>query len=74
MISQLRGSSHALRSIVHISNSNNEINLQCMLSFYYKICNNFLGNSSSSGKIFTLQKKIARIMAGAQLRSSYKLL
>jgi len=30
----------------------------------------FGGNSSNSGKIFTLQKKIVRIMAGAQTRTS----
>ena len=30
------------------------------------------GNSSSSGKIFTLQKKIIRIMAGAQPRTLYR--
>jgi len=32
----------------------------------YKTWNNFLGNSSDSGMIFTLQKKIMRIMAGVQ--------
>ena len=32
----------------------------------------FGGNSSNSGKIFTLQKKIVRIMAGAQLRTCYR--
>ena len=31
----------------------------------------FCGNSSNSRKIFTLQKKIFRIMAGAQLRTSF---
>jgi hypothetical protein len=32
----------------------------------------FWGNSSNSGKIFTLQKKFVRIMAAAQPRTSYR--
>jgi len=32
----------------------------------------FGGNSSNSGKIFTLQKKIVRIMADAQPRTSFR--
>jgi hypothetical protein len=32
--------------------------------YYYKVRNNFWGNSSNSKKIFTLQKKIISIMVG----------
>jgi len=36
------------------------------LAFYNKILNSFWGESSNSGKIFTLQKKIIRILAATQ--------
>jgi len=57
--------------VVHVSNINTQINLLCILSFFYEIGNNFGGNSSNSGKIFTLQKKIFGIVASAQTRTSY---
>jgi hypothetical protein len=54
--------------MVHISNINT------LKSYYYAYIHSvikygifFWGNSSNSGKISTLQKKIVRIMAGAQL-------
>ena len=54
--------------MVHISNINT------LKSYYYAYIHSvikygifFGGNSSNSGKISTLQKKIVRIMAGAQL-------
>ena len=40
----------------------------CILSFHYGII--FWGNSSNSGKIFSLQKKIVRIVNGTQRRTS----
>jgi hypothetical protein len=47
----------------------NLINVICILSFRYKIWNNFGGKSLNIWKIFTLRKKIIRIMAGAQPRT-----
>jgi IS1 family transposase len=46
-----------------------QINLLCILSFFYTIRIIFWDNSTS-GKFFTMQKKIIRIMAGAQPRTS----
>jgi len=59
--------------VVHISN----INTFKSISYAYfhsliKYGIIFGGNSSSSGKIFTLQKKAVRIITGAQLRTSCK--
>jgi hypothetical protein len=66
MISKSSAACYVIRLMVHISNINSEINLLCILSFYYNIWKHFGGgNSSNSGKIFTLQKKIVRIMADA---------
>jgi len=70
---RLSGAFYVIRLTVHISNINNEINLLNIILFYYNIGNNFEGgggNSSNSGKFFTLQKKIVRIMDGAQPRTS----
>jgi hypothetical protein len=59
--------------MIHISNINTR------KSIYYAYFHSIIkygiflgGNSSNSGKIFTLQKKIIRIMAGAQNRTSYR--
>jgi IS1 family transposase len=46
----------------------NQLTIHIFIVIKYGII--FLGNSSNSGKIFTLQKKIIRIMAGAQPRTS----
>ena len=43
MISMLSGSYYAVRSVVHISNINTQINSLHLLSFCYKIWDNFLG-------------------------------
>jgi hypothetical protein len=71
MIPKLSGTCYAVRSVVHISNINT------VKSIYYACFHSvikcgviFWGNSSKSGKIFTLHKKIVRIMAGAQPRTS----
>jgi len=42
-ISKLSGAGYAVRSVVHVSNVHFQINLQYMLSFFYKIWNNFGG-------------------------------
>ena len=55
--------------MVHVSNIN-ALNLLCILIIKSGII--FWGNSINSGKIFTLQKKIVRIMAGAQPKTSSK--
>jgi hypothetical protein len=64
---------YAIRLMVHINN------IDTLKSIYYvyfhfviKYGIIFWGNSYNSGKIFTLQKKFFRIMAGAQPRTSYR--
>ena len=71
MIPTLHMPCYAIRSIVHISNINN------LKSIYYAYCHSMMqyriivgGNSSDSVKIFILQQKIVRILAGAQPRTS----
>jgi hypothetical protein len=71
MIPKFSGTCYAIRSVVHISKINT---LKSIYSAYFHSVIQdgifFWGNSSNSGKIFTLQKKIARIMAGTQPRTS----
>jgi len=62
---------HAIRSMDHISNMNT------LKSIYYAYFHSvikygiiFWGNCSNSQKIFTLQKKIVRIVAGVKPRTS----
>jgi hypothetical protein len=43
MISTLSGACYAVRSVVHISNVNTQINLLHLLSYCYRIWNNFWG-------------------------------
>ena len=73
MIPKLSGACYADRSMVHISYINT-LNSIYFAHFHsvMKYGISFGGNSSNSGKIFTLQKKIVRIMAGAQLRTCYR--
>jgi len=73
MITELSGACCAIRSVVHISN------IKAVKSIDYANFHSvikcgiiFGGNSSNSGKFFTLQKKIVKIMAGAQPRTSCK--
>ena len=71
VINKLIGACYAVRSIVHISN----INTFKSISYAYvhsviKYDTSFWGNSSNNGKIFTSQKKIVRIVAGVQPRTS----
>ena len=69
-IRKLSGACNAVRYMVHISNIKSQIDLQCTLSFCYKYGIIFCGNSSYSGKIFTVRKKMVRITADAQPRTS----
>jgi len=71
MIPNLSGTCYAVRSMVHISDINT------FKSIYYAYFHSvikygiiFWGNSSNSGKIFTLQEQIIRLMAGAPTRTS----
>jgi hypothetical protein len=70
MVPKLSGAYYAIRSIYHISNINTLKSIYFAYFHYiikYGII--FRGNSSNSKKIFTLQKKINRIMVGAQPRT-----
>ena len=71
MIPKLSGACYAIRLMVHINNINT------LKSIFYAHFHSlikyeiiFWGTYSNSRKIFTLQKKIVRIMAGAQPRTS----
>jgi hypothetical protein len=73
IIPKLSGTCYAISSMVHISNINT------LKSIYYAYFRSiikyeivFCSNSSNSWKIFALQKKIVRIMAGQQPRTSCK--
>jgi len=75
MIRKLSGACDAIRLMVHISN------ITTLKSIYYAYVHSitnygiiFWVNSSNSVKIFTLHKKIFRIMAGAQPRMSCRIL
>jgi hypothetical protein len=71
MITKLSGARYTIRLIVHISNINT---LQSIYYAYFHSAIKYVRlvwcNSSNSEKIFTLQKKIIRIMAGTQIRTS----
>ena len=67
MAPNLSGACYAIRLMVHISSINP------LKSIYYVYVHSiikyrliFWGNSSNSGKSFTLQKKTLRIMVGSQ--------
>ena len=71
MILKFSGPCCATRSVVHISNINTLKSIYCAYFHYIIKYGIFLGgNSSNSGKIFSLQKQIIRNMAGAEPRSS----
>jgi len=71
MIPKLNGACYAIRLMVNISNMNTLKSIYC--AYFHSVTHYglFLGGgySSNSGKFFTLQKQIVRIMAGAQPRS-----
>jgi len=71
MIPKLSAAYYVVRSAVHISK------LNTLRSIYYAYYHSIIkyeiivwGKSTNSGKIFTLQKKIFTIVAGAQPRTS----
>jgi hypothetical protein len=71
MIPKVSGTCYAVRSMVHISNINTLKSIY--IAYFHSIIKHaiFLGRRSfNSRKIFTLQKKIIRIMTGAQPRTS----
>jgi hypothetical protein len=70
LIPKLSGACYAVRSTCHIINTETQISLFCPFSLYNKYGIIFWGNSSNSKKIFTLQKKIVRLMAGFKPRNS----
>ena len=73
MIPKLREAYYAVTSIVHVCNINT-LNSIYYAYFYsvIKYCIIIWGNSSKSGKVFTLQKNIVRIMASTQPRTLYR--
>jgi len=71
MIPKLSAACYAVRLMVHISNIN--ILKSICYAYFHSITKYgtiFEGNSSNSERIFTLQKKIVRIMAAAQPHAS----
>jgi len=73
MIPKVSRPCYAIRLMVCISNINTLKSIHytyfhSIILIKYGII--FWGNSSNNGKIFTLQKKIIRMMAGAQSRTS----
>jgi hypothetical protein len=71
MIPKLSRACYAVRSMFHI------VKIDTLKSIYFAYFHSIMkygiifgGNSSNSRKIFTLQKKIIRIMAGARPRNS----
>jgi hypothetical protein len=73
MVPKLSGACYVVRSMIHISNINTQINLLHMLSFCYEIRNNLGGNSSNSENTqYTIQQKIIRIITAAQPITSYR--
>jgi hypothetical protein len=73
MIPKLSAACYAIRSMVHVGNINK------LKSIYFTYPHSIIkygiifgGTFSNSGKIFTLQMQIIRIMAGAQPRTSCK--
>ena len=71
MVPKLSGACCVVRSMINNSNINTLKSI-CYAYFHsiLKYVIFFVGNSSNNGKVFTLQKKIVRIMADAQPRSS----
>jgi IS1 family transposase len=70
MIPKLSGACYAVRSVLHISNINT---LKSIYFTYFHFIVQygiiFWGNSCNSRKIFTVQKKIIRILVGAHPRT-----
>ena len=71
MVPKLSTACYAMTSVVYISNIDTFKSVYCA-HFHFVIKYGIIlwGNSSKRGEMFTLQKKIIRIMAGAQPRIS----
>jgi hypothetical protein len=70
MVPKFSGACYAVRSVFHISNINTLKSIY--FAYFHSIIQYgiiFWGNSSNSRTIFTLQKKIIRIMVGAHPRT-----
>jgi hypothetical protein len=75
MVPKLRGTCYAVRSMFHLGNTDTIKSVY--IAYFHSIMMYgiiFGGNSSSSKKIFTLQKKFFRIMAGVKPRVSCRTL
>jgi hypothetical protein len=73
MVPKLSGACYAVRAMYHISNINTLKSIY--FAYFHSVIKYgiiFWGNSSNSKKIFTLQKKIIRIMVSAQPRTPYR--
>ncbi|PNF23822.1 hypothetical protein B7P43_G15913 [Cryptotermes secundus] len=73
LIPKLSGACYAVRSMFHVSNT--ETLKLIYFAYFHSVMKYgiiFWGNSSYSQKIFILQKKIVRIMAGVKPRESCK--
>jgi hypothetical protein len=73
LIPKLGGACYAVRCMFHISNT--EILKSIYLAYFHSIMKYgiiFWGNSSHSKKLFTLQKRIVRLMAGVKPKNSCK--
>ena len=71
MIPNLNGACYAVRSMVHISDINTVKSIY--FAYFYSITKHgiiFWSNFFNRGKIFTLQKKLVKRMAGAQPSAS----
>jgi hypothetical protein len=73
MILKLSGACFAVKSVFHI------VSINTLKSFYFAYFHSIMkygiisgGNLSNSKRIFTLQKKIIRIMAGIKPRNLYR--
>jgi hypothetical protein len=74
MIPKLSAACYAVRSVVHISNSNTLKSIYW--AYFHSITKYeiiFWGNSSNNKQIFTSQKKVLRIMVGVQSTSCISL-
>jgi hypothetical protein len=71
LIPKLSGACYAVRSLLHISNTDTVRSIYFVyLHSLMKYGIIFWGNSSDSKKVFTLQKKIVRIMVGVKPQNS----
>jgi hypothetical protein len=71
LIPKLSGVCYVVRSLLHISNT--DMHKSIYFAHFHSLMKNeiiFWGNSSDSKKVFTLQKKIVRIVVGVKPQNS----